>query len=226
MNKIVQVGILLLLFSQGLKAQDNQLGNWLMYFGTNKISNKISIHTEVQYRNHTIAPVNTEQSLLRTGLNFNVAKNAVFTAGYGYVASHLYESDQTSPESEESRIFQQLIITNKVGIVKFEHRYRYEQRWVNSVYRNRYRYRLMFTVPLNKKTIEKGTLFLGVYDEIFINDKQTVFDRNRLYGALGYQLSSTAGVQVGLMRQNVNGFGKTYLQFALIFNPDLRNKGE
>ncbi len=224
MYKLIKVGAFLLIFVQTLSAQNDQMGNWLMYFGTNKISNKLSIHSEVQYRNHTVAPVNTEQLLLRTGLNFHMAKNAILTAGYGYVAGHVYESEQTTPESEESRIFQQFILTNKVGRIKFEHRYRFEQRWVNKVYKNRYRYRLMLFIPLNKKAIEKGTLFLGIYDEIFINDKETIFDRNRLYGALGYQLRSNTGIQAGLLRQNVNGFGKTYLQVALVFNPDFRKK--
>jgi hypothetical protein len=202
------------------------MGNWLMYFGSNRLSNKISIHSEVQYRNHTVEPVNTEQLLLRAGVNFHLANNATLTAGYGYVAGHVFESEQTTPESEESRIWQQFILTNKVGVVKFEHRYRLEQRWVNKDYKNRYRYRLMLFVPLNKKAIEKGTLFLGIYDEIFINGQQTLFDRNRLYGAIGYQLTKNTGVQVGLLRQNVNDFGKTYLQFALVFNPDLRGTEE
>ena len=51
--------------SMFLTAQ-NDTGNWLMYFGTNKISDKFSIHSEAQYRNHTISPTNIEQLLLRT----------------------------------------------------------------------------------------------------------------------------------------------------------------
>ena len=195
-----------------------------MYFGTNRLTDELSIHSEVQYRNHTIAPVNIEQLLLRTGLNYHLAKNAIATLGYGYIASHVYVSDQRAPESTEHRIFQQLILTNKVSRVKFEHRYRLEQRWVNEKYKNRIRYRLMVFVPLNKPTITKGTVFLGVYDEIFMNTEQVFFDRNRLYGAVGYQIDNKTQVQLGYLRQNVNDFGKSYLQFALVFNPDLRQK--
>jgi len=56
-----------------------ETGNWLMYFGTNKISEKFSIHSEAQYRNHTISPTNTEQLLLRTGLNYHFKPNASAT---------------------------------------------------------------------------------------------------------------------------------------------------
>jgi hypothetical protein len=115
-------------------------------------------------------------------------------------------------------------MVNKLGRVKFEHRYRIEQRWVNDEYRNRLRYRLMIFLPLNKPKIEKGTLFIGIYDEIFVNTEKVFFDRNRLYGALGYQFHKTASLQLGMMRQQVNSFGKNYLQFALVFNPNFRKK--
>ena len=59
-------------------------------------------------------------------------------------------------------------------------------------------------------------------DEIFVNTEQVFFDRNRLYGALGYQINKSTQVQVGYLRQRVNAFGKNYLQFAVVFNPDLR----
>lgn len=205
-----------------LAQTEDELGNWLMYFGMNRITDKLSIHTEVQYRNHTVEPVNIEQLLLRTGLNYHISSSAMVTGGYGYIASHDYESPQSKPESTEHRIWQQLILINKVGRLKFEHRYRVEQRWVNDDYRNRLRYRLMVFLPLNKPVIEKGTWFLGVYDEIFMNTKQTFFDRNRLYGALGYQLSKTTQVQVGYLHQRVNAFGKHHLQFGVVFNPDFR----
>jgi len=227
MNKkynIVLWAFVCALLSNPLIAQQDEFGNWLMYFGTNKITDDWSIHSEVQYRNHTLAPVNIEQLLLRTGLNYHLKPNAIITLGYGYIASHDFESEQKEPESRESRIFQQLILTNKVGRVKFEHRYRIEQRWVNDDYRNRLRYRLMAFIPLNKPTITKGTLFLGLYDEIFMNTKETFFDRNRLYGALGYQFSKTTQVQVGYLYQRVNAFGKSYLQLGVVFNPDFRKE--
>ncbi len=208
--------------SNPLLAQQDEFGNWLMYFGTNRLTDDWSIHSEIQYRNHTIEPTNIEQLLLRTGVNYHLAKHAILTFGYGYVASHDFESPQKAPESQESRLFQQLILTNKVNRIKFEHRYRLEQRWVNDDYRNRIRYRLMLFVPLNKPTIEAGTLFLGVYDEVFLNTENVFFDRNRLYAALGYQFNKITQVQLGYLYQRVNNFGKSYLQVGLVFNPDFR----
>lgn len=221
---VVFFSLLILALPASLFAQQEETGNWLMYFGLNRVSDKFSIHTEVQYRNHTVAPVNIEQLLLRTGLNYHFSDKAFVTAGYAYIMSYDFESEQKAPEFREHRIWQQFILTNTIGRVKFEHRYRVEQRWVEDNYLNRFRYRLMLFVPLNKPKIEKGTLFLGLYDEIFINGKDPFFDRNRLYGALGYQFNKSTSLQVGMLHQRVTDFGKWYLQFALILNPDFRKK--
>jgi len=206
-----------------LLAQEAGVGNWMMYFGMNKISDDFSIHTEVQYRNHTIAPINTEQLLLRSAINYHFSDNAFMSAGYAYIPSYIFESEQKGPEIREHRVWQQFVITNNINRVNFEHRYRIEQRWVNGDYRSRFRYRLMLAVPLNKPTVRKGSLFAGIYNEIFLNAKRVFFDRNRLYGALGYQFHETANVQVGMLHQRVNNFGKWYFQSAIIFNPDFRN---
>ncbi len=214
--------LLLLISPLSLSAQQGKTGNWLMYFGMNKVSDKFSIHSELQYRNHTIAPVNIEQLLIRAGVNYHFWDNAFVTGGYAYIAGHQYKSEQSAPESEEHRIWQQFLLTNNISRVKFEHRYRVEQRWVNQDYRNRFRYRLMLFIPLNSSEIKKGTVFAGLYDEIFINGEKTFFDRNRLYGALGYQFNKATGAQVGILHQQENDFGKWYLQFALVLNPDLR----
>ncbi|HHH49415.1 MAG TPA: DUF2490 domain-containing protein [Saprospiraceae bacterium] len=227
MNKMrIYKVLILLLFLQPIftHAQQSEMGNWLMYFGTNKINENFSIHTEIQYRNHTLIPNNVEQLLLRVGLNYHFSNKAFTTAGYAYIPSYVFESKQKNPEVTEHRVWQQFILTNKIGRVKFEHRYRLEQRWVNQSYKNRFRYRLMFFVPFNKNRIEKGTLFLGLYDEIFINDNKVFFDRNRLYVALGYQFHKAASVQIGTLNQRVNDFDKWYLQAALVFNTDWRNK--
>jgi len=216
--------ILITLIPASLSAQKEGPGNWLMYFGTNKVTDKLSIHTEVQYRNHTAVLVTIEQLLLRTGLNYHITEKAIVTAGYGYVAGHIFESEQTHPETEEHRLFQQFILKNSVGRFYFEHRYRFEERWVNKIFKTRARYRLMLSIPLNRQKIEKGAFFIGIYDEVFVNLKQTFFDRNRLYGAVGYQFNKSANVQVGMMHQQVNTIGKWNLQFALTWNLDFRKK--
>ena len=224
MSKKIKYCVGLFLFGALFLSAQNDTGNWLMYFGTNKISEKFSIHSEVQYRNHTISPTNIEQLLLRTGLNYHFNPKAFATFGYAHIGNHLYESDRKSPETEEHRIWQQFLTTNKIGRVKFEHRYRVEERFIESDFKMRFRYRLMLFVPINRPTLEEGSLYIGIYDELFINDKARFFDRNRLYLGLGYQYAGNMHFQLGVLRQEVQSAAKTFLQFGLIYNTDLSIK--
>ena len=221
-NLIKILCVYLFLLPVTVAAQQDGTGNWLMYFGTNKVSDKFSIHTEVQYRNHSITPNNIEQLLLRTGLNYHFSKKASVTAGYGYITSYLNESENNGPDIREHRIWEQFILTNRVGRVKFEHRYRIEQRFIEDYYRDRFRYRLMLFIPLNNNELIKNTWFIGLYDEIFIKTENKFFDRNRLYGALGYIFNKDLSVQAGMLHQQLQLTGKWYFQFALVFNTDLR----
>jgi hypothetical protein len=82
-----------------------------------------------------------------------------------------------------------------------EHRYRVEQRWVNGVYRNRFRYRINVFVPLNKTKIEAKTWFISVFDEVFLNNKVPNFERNRISAALGYQFDKSWILQAGWINQ-------------------------
>jgi len=205
-----------------------KLGSWAMFFGQVRIHDKWSIHAEAQYRDHGILE-ESEQILLRTGINYHINPTALVTAGYAHVDSYPYDGEVLKkPSSSENRLWQQLIMKNNISRVFFEHRYRLEQRWIeansNTRYLNRVRYLFRATLPLNKKTVEKNAVFLSFYDEIFVHINSTPFDRNRIYGAVGYQFSPHANTQLGYMAQTVNSKTKSYLQVGLTYNLDLRKK--
>ena len=82
----------------------------------------------------------------------------------------------------------------------------------------------MLFVPINKAEITPGAIFAGVYNEIFINGEEEFFDRNRLYGGLGYQLSDNINLQTGILYQRLRFTGKAFLQFSIVYNTDLRKK--
>ena len=212
--------LLIILFASNpsFAQQSEGLGNWMMYFGQNRFSQKFSWHTEVQYRNHDVLP-EIEQLLLRTGINLHFADNALALIGYGYISSYDEEDTFSDPKTTEHRIYQELQLNQNVGIVAFNHRYRVEQRWVSGDYRSRFRYRIMATVPFTKRTDKFP--FFAFYDEVFIAPGGSVFDRNRIYGALGYKFNGTTSVQAGLLNQQVGLDDKWYLQFAVFYNPRL-----
>ena len=203
------------------------IGSWGMMFNQTRIHNKWSLHSEIQFRSYEINP-NTEQLLIRAGVNFHYNPSLVFTAGYGWISN--YSNDEKvfkNQTVDENRIWEQIILKSNNGRVNFEHRYRFEQRWittsVNTNYRNRLRYLLRLTIPLNNNEVKKNTLFISLYNEVFINLSNVPFDRNRLFGAVGYQLNAATNIQVGYLLQTVGTKSKQYLQLGLTFNPDLRN---
>lgn len=211
-------------FSQSPKSAT---GNWLMVFNQTRLNERWSIHAEAQYRSYEITP-NTEQLLLRGGVNYHISASAFTSVGYAYIINYAYDKEQIpGVQISENRLWQQFFTRNSTGRFLFEHRYRLEQRWIqsnnNTRYLDRIRYLLRVTVPLNKKEIEKNTLFLSFYDEIFIHFSSAPFDRNRLYGALGYQFLPNANIQLGYLAQTVNITTKHYLQTAVFYNIDLRN---
>lgn len=217
-------------FSFSISAQVNvtDIGSWGMMFNQTRLHNKWSLHSEVQFRSYEINP-NTEQLLIRGGVNFHANPGLIFTAGYGWITN--YPNDEKvfkDQADDENRVWEQVILKSNSGRVYFEHRYRFEQRWistsVNTNYKNRLRYLLRLTIPLNNKEMKKKTLFVGLYNEVFINLTNSPFDRNRLYGALGYQVNSSTNIQLGCLLQTVGTRSKQYLQLALTFNPDFRKE--
>ncbi len=203
-------------------------GLWLMGFNQTRLHKNWSIHTEVQYRSFEISP-NTEQLLLRGGINYHINSSAFASAGYGFITNYAFDKEQMQGvQSSENRIWQQFFLRSNLGRCFFEHRYRLEQRWIqsniNSRYLNRIRYLLRLSIPLNKNEVEKNTIFLSFYDEVFIHFSSTPFDRNRLYGAVGFQFLKNANIQIGYLAQTVNITTKQYLQAAIFYNFDFRKE--
>lgn len=180
-------------------AQDSNFGNWLIYFGNKQLNSKWNIHHEVQYRNYN-AIGDLEQLLLRTGLGYNLTENSNILFGYGYILSENYVQQTDDKVSvNEHRIFQQFISKQSIGSVKLNHRYRFEQRFIEDDFKMRFRYFLGLNVPIGKS--ESNRYYLSAYNEIFLNTESAIFDRNRLYGGLGYTVNKSIRIEVGYMNQ-------------------------
>ncbi len=220
-----RLSIIFALLISGISvAQNNgeeEWGAWYMYFGTNKISEKLSIHSEAQFRFYETTS-NFNQLLLRTGLNYHINPDAIVTLGYGYISTDgTFEEFPNEINTKENRIFQQLILKNKVGEFHFEHRYRLEQRFIDfgetSDTQHRARYRLQVTLPLT------DTFFVNVYDEVFLNLQDQVFGQNRLYAALGLHITENSSMQIGYLKNHFNSSNFDRIQLGIFINPDLRS---
>tara|TARA_R110002074_G_scaffold400203_1_gene595156 strand:- start:25165 stop:25899 length:735 start_codon:yes stop_codon:yes gene_type:complete len=209
---------------------EDELGSWFMYFGTNKIADKWSLHTEAQFRYYETAS-NFNQLLLRTGVNYHINPDAIATLGYGFIETDpsfteydIFASDIliSNNSISEHRLFEQFLLKNKVWEFKFEHRYRLEQRFVQNNYSgvsntlHRARYRLQMTVPLT------DIFFLNFYDELFINLQNEAFGQNRLYAAVGVNVTENLSMQFGYLKNHFKETDYDRLQLGVFFNTDLR----
>ena len=218
-NKLQSFCFLLVLFlTANVNAQKTDTGNWFLYFGNQKINNRWNWHNEVQYRNFNFAG-DLEQLLLRTGIGYNLTENNNnILLGYAYVHSEPYIAGTDDKlETDEHRIFQQFITKQQFGRVYIQHRYRVEERFINDDFKLRFRYFLSLNVPINKKALDKNAIYASAYNEIFLNTEQNQFDRNRLYGGIGYCFSKNIKVEAGIMSQMLANNSRAQFQI-MIFN--------
>ena len=205
---------------KGQNPEENELGNWLMYFGTHKISEKYSLHYETQLRNYEVIS-NFNQLLPRVGLNYHIDESSIVTAGYAFIPTqNEFDKGWGKEMVTENRIWEQFILRNSINRVKIRHRYRLEQRWVKAgditTYKNRARYMLSVKLPISKN--EESPLFISLYDEIFLNISDNPFDQNRLFAALGYQVNKQMNIQLGYLRHRSGSLDLDRLQLALFLN--------
>jgi hypothetical protein len=214
-----------LFFSKNGKAQINEdaMGAWYMYFFNTTLNDSPwGVQGDIQYRNWNLAG-DLEQLLLRGGITYQPKMTEVkLTLGYGNITTGTYGSETST--NSESRIYQEVLFPVKFGTrLHTNHRLRYEQRFPESqAFRTRYRYNVFINIPLNKLTMDSKTVYLSLYNEIFINGQRNVgdgnfvevFDRNRLYVALGYLIKKGLKVQMGFMNQTTETWRKNQLQFS------------
>ncbi|MBP8115151.1 MAG: DUF2490 domain-containing protein, partial [Chitinophagaceae bacterium] len=145
-------------FSQETRLNDNNSIAWLAYTGGIKLNQKISIHTEYQWR-RTDGFKNWQQALYRTGVNYSLRKDVNIIVGYAFAQTFTYGDYPAAFAFPEHRIFQQVLIKNPIGKVDVSHRFMLEQRFVGRVflengnkktdysYLNRMRYRAKVEIP-------------------------------------------------------------------------------
>ncbi|MXW36578.1 MAG: DUF2490 domain-containing protein, partial [Chloroflexi bacterium] len=84
-------------------------------------------------------------------------------------------------------------------------------------------YALFGNVALNGRGTGDGSIYLALYNEVFVNGELEVgrdrtverFDRNRFYTALGFGISDRSQIQAGYMIQTVPGGSKGQVQISL-----------
>jgi hypothetical protein len=221
MNKtMLSVFIVLLtgsVFSQS-NLSKNLLGSWEAYNVNAKFNQSpIRFQMDVQHRDHNIAG-DLDQIIIRPGIQFfHEPSKSSYLIGYAFFLFQ-NEGEPNNPITE-NRIFQDIDLRHNISRLSIRHRYRFEERFVESrPFAFRFRYAVFVDIPLNKKKIEVKTWYIPLWNEIFIKASGIPFDRNWLYAGLGYRVTNNLGVQVGAMNQFMTAGPKAQLILSIHHN--------
>jgi hypothetical protein len=218
--KRIYLSLVLLLSTIGAFAEGPaSYGFWPGYYGHASISKKFGVWLEAQPRMYDFAG-DLEQLLLRTSVTYKLSPDVQVAQGYGYVRSEPYiTGTEQKRVTKEHRVYQQLVLRQRWGRLHLQHRYRVEERFLaDNNFRMRFRYFLGANLCLNEKELKEGTLYLSGYNEAFLHTDKPVFDRNRLYGGIGYGLSNSVRIEAGHMWQMQEATTRPQLQLMLWHN--------
>jgi len=226
---------------------------WVSHWGDQRISDRWSIHTEGHWRRANMG-ADWQQLLLRPAINFHLNDQVLITQGYSYYFNYAYGDYPNRFQNWEHHLYQQVQLTQPIGRVGMQHRFRMEERFIarlvptpndpaqgefdSYTYQSRFRYRLWLTVPLGHEKVAPGVFSAQFYDEVFLNfgDSQRLdfIQQNRISALLGYQVNKPVSVLIGYLYQTLQRPSaaqgvdlielNSTIHLALVCNLDLRRK--
>jgi len=223
--KKIFYSILVLFTSAAMKANNDPIGGWLMYFGNTSFENtKWKASYDIQYRNHEVVG-DLNQLLIRGSLQYPLASNLTVGAGYTYVLTE--KMGEPNLPFNENRMYQDVLTNQKLGSSSIlKHRFRFEQRFIeNQDFKTRMRYQLGIDIPVYQNIEKNRSAYATAYNEVFMNTDKTTrklnaFDRNRLFLGAGYKWNKDMGVQLGWMNQMLQK--QTYQQVMISFHQNIK----
>jgi hypothetical protein len=226
----------------------NQAISWYVLSSTVRFSDTFSVYGEIQPRLAGFA-TSMQQFQVRAALQYHVKPTLFFGVGYSFVETWQYGEFPVAAAFPEHRMYEQAQGSHKLGRVEFHHRGRLEQRFLGRMTKDdtgtyqltsftgnqRIRYQLRVVVPLTRPKLLPRTLFLSVYDELFLRlaselPANNTFDQNRISLSLGLQVTKEFSAQLGYLNQTLEKsdglrFESNHgLLVSLTYNPDLRGK--
>jgi hypothetical protein len=201
MSKILLTTFAFCLLLNTLIAQTLDLGTWNILNLKYNHNDKLSFFGESQLRSLKLYN-NFHYYEYKGGINYKVHKNVKLTLGAGSYQTYKEGGNFVLPKNnDEFRIWPQVILSQSVGKLKIEQRYRSELRFTSNGYRNRFRYRLGVSYPFGEERNEYKPFQISASNEIFFTDKEPYFERNRMLLAFNFKPSKATIIQMGYLHQ-------------------------
>jgi hypothetical protein len=194
------------------------VGNWQQYMNNTQFGEGTwRFQFDVQHRDHNLLG-DLDQIIIRPGIQyFHKPSKSSYLAGYAFF---LFQNEgQPNVNVTENRLFQDIDLRHNVSRLSIRHRYRFEERFIeNQPFAFRLRYAVFVNIPINRKEIVAKTFYIPLWNEVFINAQGIPFDRDWLYGGIGYQIMDNLGIQLGAMNQFQTSGPKAQVVFSIHHN--------
>ena len=205
-----------------LLAQTHEHTGWLFFTHTQKLSDKINLLADVQFRSADDYKY-LGSLLLRGAVRYGVSKDGEVGAGYAYLGQW-EEEDGDKIYSREHRSFEQYQHKVTMSRKTLNLRARLEQRFVKEEeikFSQRLRAYASLQIPLIANIdFTKGT-YLKIQDEIFFNVQNkenvngSVFDQHRPYIAAGYRVTKQLDLELGYLHLRQREADAIFLRHTL-----------
>jgi Protein of unknown function (DUF2490) len=197
--------ILLLLSFLGITqpcfTQETDLGSWNIINIKYNVDKKWSFFAEAQLRSLKFYD-NFHYHEFKGGAMYQFHPNLNFAIAAGDYDTYKEGGNFVSPKNnDEFRLWPQIILTQAIGSVKIDQRYRAEFRFTSNGYRNRFRYRLGISKPFGHEKSGYKPFQINANSELFFTTKEPYFERSRSLLSMNYKMTKQVSFQLGYLYQ-------------------------
>lgn len=211
------------------------VNTWFLVVNRFHLSEKFTVTNEIHERTGSFL---SDQGtvIVRPSVDYALNKNVELTAGYSFVRSWPYTPYKQPIARNEHNIWEQAFLKQKVGNVSIQHRFRFEQRFIQHIdaptnpsetfklngtdYANRFRYRFILSFDILKTNKGKNSIFFNGFDELWINQSNNFmpssFARNWIYTGLGYKFNKDFNIQLAHMHQYDAAGANNFISSSII----------
>lgn len=219
--------------AQGQSTVYSQALYWIRYQNQLNISPKFYVINEIDNRRF-FNPDVENQLIIHSRLHY---ANKRWNFGGGLTFSWIFAQVPENGYSHSTAEVRPVIEGSyevPVAKVAIQHRVRMDNRfieesqdqnvWNDSFYVFRFRYRLQARMPLKTNSEGAPTIFLRLSEEIMFNNKENVFDQNRIYASTEFSINKNFMLETGYIYIYQQRFGteeffsRHVVRFSIIHN--------
>lgn len=200
------------LFSQ---TASSETGNWYMYNGFHKVSEKWGFETMAHFRYYEFSN-NFQQEIYRLGVNYKFTKKLNVTLGYSYVTTDVLFG---SPSSTifENRIYEDVNYSHFFSKLKLRHRFRFEHRFIKFNSMNSDSHWFRYDLNANYPIADKWSVY--AFNEIFLNmDKNKRFIQNWTGFGFLHQIHKSLKLNVGYLQIKLPNETQNRILLGVVLN--------